>query len=388
MPAACGWISTWHRSAVTVGRQKAPGQSQQGQSHHCQPLCNARFKEALTSPADLFWEQPGRAIIIMGLPGRLGIDRGAVYWGEIIDSCLVTRPAWQANLVTAEDDLRGGLGQGETGRPGHLLAQGMLWADSPVSAPQIQVVIVQHAALTGPQPTGRPRCPSACVSELQWWRTLGTWTLWPRFEPVPQYLTSSDSDHFYQPPHPTEEGDSNIPLQVSGTYHHHPIIPGLPHHCSKNRSKGCPVSSCYWGGFWRHCSAAEGQWIRGKQTWRTWKENRNGGGVAKRAIWNGVENIEKYKHLTNIGDVTYTHLSLGGLWPSDLLLSWQRHPGHLPETESLLGPALKHLMSPEGLNSVHHNSRWATLTALAWHFLLPSILYWFYPNLQLLNHDS
>lgn len=124
MPAACGWISTWHRSAVTVGRQKAPGQSQQGQSHHCQPLCNARFKEALTSPADLFWEQPGQAIIIMGSPGRLGIDRGAVYWGEIIDSCLVTRAAWQANLVTAEDNLRGGLGQGEAGGPGHLAAQG------------------------------------------------------------------------------------------------------------------------------------------------------------------------------------------------------------------------------------------------------------------------
>lgn len=149
-----------------MGRRKAPGQSQQGQSHHCQRLCNARFKEALASPVDLFREQPGRAIIIMGSPGRLGIDSGAVYWEEITDSCLVTRPACQANLVSAEDGLRGGLGQGEAERPGHLVAQGTAGC-CPVPVPQLQVVIVQHAALTWPRPTGRPRCPSACVSELQ-----------------------------------------------------------------------------------------------------------------------------------------------------------------------------------------------------------------------------
>ena len=124
---------------------------------------------------------------------------------------------------------------------------------------------------------------------------------------------------------------------------HITIIPsslGFLTHCYKNRGKGCPVSSYYWGGSWRHCSAAEGQWIREKQTWRMWKENRNGGGVAKRAIWNGVENIEKYKHLTNIGDVTYTHLSPvdSDLLTSIVLTKASRTP---TRNRVLIGPSPK-----------------------------------------------
>ena len=53
------------------------------------------------------------------------------------------------------------------------------------------------------------------------------------------------------------------------------------------------MSSYYWGSSWRHCSAAEGQGLWGRQTCHIWKENTNGGGVAKRALWNRAEAIEK-----------------------------------------------------------------------------------------------
>lgn len=91
MPAACGMNK--HMASLSGDNGEAEGSCPEPAGNRgivCQPLCNSHFKEALTSPSDLFWEQPGWAIIIMGSPGRLGIDRGAVYWGELIDSCLIT----------------------------------------------------------------------------------------------------------------------------------------------------------------------------------------------------------------------------------------------------------------------------------------------------------
>lgn len=91
MPAACGMNK--HMALLSSDSGEAEGSCPESAGYRaiaCQPLCNSHFKEALTSPLGLFWEQPGWAIIIMGSPGRLGIDRGAVYWGELIDSCLIT----------------------------------------------------------------------------------------------------------------------------------------------------------------------------------------------------------------------------------------------------------------------------------------------------------
>lgn len=94
MPAACGMNK--HMALLSSDNGEAEGSCPEPAGNRavvCQPLCNSHFKEALTSPvlrAGLFWEQPGWAIIIMGSPGSLGIDMGAVYWGELIDSCLIT----------------------------------------------------------------------------------------------------------------------------------------------------------------------------------------------------------------------------------------------------------------------------------------------------------
>lgn len=91
MPAACGMNK--HIASLSSDNGEAEGSCPEPAGNRvvvCQPLCNSHFKEALTSPSGLFWAQPGWAIIIMGSPGSLGIDRGAVYWGELIDSCLIT----------------------------------------------------------------------------------------------------------------------------------------------------------------------------------------------------------------------------------------------------------------------------------------------------------
>lgn len=90
MPAACRMNK--HMASLSGDNGEAEGSCPEPAGNRavvCQSLCNSHLKEALSSPSGLFWEQPGWAIIIMGSPGRLGIDRGAVYWGELIDSCLL-----------------------------------------------------------------------------------------------------------------------------------------------------------------------------------------------------------------------------------------------------------------------------------------------------------
>lgn len=90
MPAACRMNK--HMASLSGDNGEAEGSCPEPAGNRavvCQSLCNSHLKEVLSSPSGLFWEQPGWAIIIMGSPGRLGIDRGAVYWGELIDSCLL-----------------------------------------------------------------------------------------------------------------------------------------------------------------------------------------------------------------------------------------------------------------------------------------------------------
>lgn len=90
MPAACRMNK--HMASLSGDNGEAEGSCPEPAGNRavvCQSLCNSHLKEALSSPPGLFREQPGWAIIIMGSPGRLGRDRGAVYWGELIDSCLL-----------------------------------------------------------------------------------------------------------------------------------------------------------------------------------------------------------------------------------------------------------------------------------------------------------
>lgn len=94
MLAACGMNE--HMASLSSDNGEAEGSCPEpagSRATVCQPLCNSHFKEAFTSPSSLCWEQPGWAIMIMGSPGSLEIDRGAFYWGELIDF------NWQAKTV-------------------------------------------------------------------------------------------------------------------------------------------------------------------------------------------------------------------------------------------------------------------------------------------------
>lgn len=192
MAAACGMNK--HMASLSSDNGEAEGSCPEPAGNRavvCQPLCNSYFKEALTSPSGLFWEQPGWAIIITGSPGRLGVDRGEVYWGELIDSCLITwlsltgKPCDWKRMTSEEAHAK----EGPRGR--HTC-----WVWGPVSRlPRLtQVVIFQHAALTGSWPVGRLCCLPAWVPELQWWRTLRIQTLWCHFAPKPQCFTFKSWD--------------------------------------------------------------------------------------------------------------------------------------------------------------------------------------------------
>lgn len=117
MPAACNMNK--HMAPLSSDNGEAEGSCPEPAGNRatvCQPPCISCLKEALPSPSSLFREQPGRAIIIMGSPGRLGMDRGAVYWGELIDFCLVTwlsltgKPSDWKRTASEEAHAEAGLG--------------------------------------------------------------------------------------------------------------------------------------------------------------------------------------------------------------------------------------------------------------------------------------
>lgn len=128
-------------------------------------------------------------IIIMGSPGRLGIDRRAVCWGEQIDSCLVI---WLGLTGKPGDWKRTAPGEAHAkeGRQGcHTCWPWVAGADCLASGPPAQVVIFQYSMPTCRWPACRPRCPSVHVPMLWGGRTHRSQTLCGHFVSTPGYLT-------------------------------------------------------------------------------------------------------------------------------------------------------------------------------------------------------
>lgn len=212
MPAACGMNK--HMASLSSDNGEAEGSCPEPAGNRaivCQPLCNSLFKEALTSPSCLFWEQPGWAIIIMGSPGSLGTDRGAVYWGELIDSCLITwlsltgKPSDWKRVATEETQAKEG-----------LRGLGTCWAWGTVNGlPSVGFTHSGHNFPTCssdcPWPPRTLCCPSAHVPGLQCWRTLRTQTFGIILSPCPNMspLNLVIEILFHSSP---EEGESGVLL--------------------------------------------------------------------------------------------------------------------------------------------------------------------------------
>lgn len=87
----------------------------------------------------------------MGSTGRLGIDRGAVYWGELIDSCVITWLSWAGRPRDCRGQPRRRPAPGKGQEAKAPAGPRGLWTHCPVSAPWILAVTVQCAALSWPR---------------------------------------------------------------------------------------------------------------------------------------------------------------------------------------------------------------------------------------------
>lgn len=174
MPAACRMNK--HMASLSGDNGEAEGSCPEPAGNRaivCQSLCNSHLKEALSSPSGLFWEQPGWAIIIMGSPGRLGIDRGAVYWGELIDSCLLIwlsltgKPNDWKSMASEEAHTKEGSG-------GHCTCWAwgrQRWLPS-VNPHELRLQFSNMQLWHGPGLQGDCAAICLCPAPTQWGRTL------------------------------------------------------------------------------------------------------------------------------------------------------------------------------------------------------------------------